>query len=420
MLEFAGEAFLDGRASDPRLLGWMQGFPPPQEKQVAFEGESWLKFPQIRWSLSHMRELVPTVGIRRGDATQKLFGAPSTANTGAIDALEFTDINGHVRSFGEALFDTYTDGIVVLHRGRLVYERYFGALDRHLPHACFSLTKSYAGTLAATLVHEGVLDDEKLIIHFLPELRGTAWEGATFRQAMDMETGLDYQEDEVDDSSTSSIYMRSCRTRPRPADYDGPQTSCEFLHTVRKEGTHGRAFAYKSVNTQLMAWVIVRTTGRSLAQLLHERLWAPLGCEDDGYMVVDPAGMPSASGGLYTTLRDLARFGELMRRGGEWEGRELIPASVIEDIRRGGDRRKFAIGSFARALPGYSYRSQWWVSHNELDAVEARGIHGQRIYIAPQAEMVVARFASHPMAGSAFNDTITLPQMLALGRLFRG
>src|SRR5206468_9061858 len=114
------------------------------------------------------------------------------------DALAFTDRNGRTRRFDEALFDTYADGIVVLHRGRIVYERYFGALEPHLPHACMSVTKSYTGTLTAAFVHEGVLDDSKAIAHYLPELRGTAFEDATLRQVMDMQTGLDYTEEYAD------------------------------------------------------------------------------------------------------------------------------------------------------------------------------------------------------------------------------
>ncbi|MGY8668976.1 serine hydrolase [Bradyrhizobium sp. UFLA05-109] len=418
-LEFEGRTYLDGRASDPRTIGWMRGSPPPEGKQITIESGRYLDFPEIRWSVSHLRELVPTVSVGRGDGARLSFGTPSAADAAEVEALVFTDANGRVRRFDEALLDTYADGIVVLHRGRVVFERYFGALEPHLPHACFSVTKSYAGTLAACLVHEGVLDDSKLIPHYLPELRGTGWADATLRQVMDMQTGLEYREDEADDRSGSSVYMRACRMRPRPVGYEGPQTSCEYLRTVRKEGAHGEAFAYKSVNTQVMAWVMARETGRSFAQLLHERLWAPLGCEEEGYLIIDPAGMPSASGGFCTSLRDLARFGELIRREGGWDGKQLIPAPVVDDIRRGGDPAKFAkVGS--KRLSGYSYRSMWWVSHNEFGAVEARGIHGQRLYIAPGAEMVIARFGSHPLASSAFSDPITMPQMLALGRLLRG
>lgn len=126
--------------------------------------------------------------------------------------------------------------------------------------------------------------------------------------------------------------------------------------------------------------------------------------------------MPNAAGGLSASLRDIARFGELMRREGEWNGSQLVPGAVVHDVQCSGDPAKFAKAGYA-LLPGYSYRSMWWVTHNELGAFEARGIHGQRLYIAPKAEMVVARFASHPIMGSAAGDLITNPQMLALGRM---
>jgi CubicO group peptidase (beta-lactamase class C family) len=108
----------------------------------------------------------------------------------------------------------------------------------------------------------------------------------------------------------------------------------------------------------------------------------------------------------------------MLRRDGEWHGAQVVPEAVVADIRRGGDPEKFAPAGYA-LLPGYSYRSMWWVSHNELEAFEGRGIHGQRLYIAPRADMVIARFASHPVAASAANDPITLPAFLALGRMLR-
>ena len=159
-----------------------------------------------------------------------------------------------------------------------------------------------------------------------------------------------------------------------------------------------------------------RVAGVGLAEMLSQRLWAPLGCEQDGYLGVDSIGVPMGGGGLSATLRDLARFGEMMRCDGARQGRQLVPEAVVADIRGGSDQAKFAKAGYV-LLPGYSYRSMWWVSHNELGAFEARGIHGQRLYIAPKAEMVVARFASHPIAASAANDPITLPAFLALARM---
>ena len=417
-LEFDGVRYLDGQASDPLRLGWMQGTPPPPDKQVRFADDRFLDFPQIRWSLSHMRELVPTVNVWRGPGAPGSFGPPGDLAEAAIDQLAFTDMQGRARRWEESLPDTYTDGILVLHRGRRIYERYFGALQAHVPHACFSITKSYAATLCASLVHEGTLDEHQRIPHWLPEMKGTAYEDATLRQLMDMQIGVAYSEAYADPKAQIWDYARAGGLRPRPAGYGGPQSFYEYLQTLRPEGRHGEAFAYKTVNTELMAWIMKRVTGVPFVQMLGERLWSPLGCEQDAYLSLDPIGVPMGGGGLCASLRDLARFGELMRREGDCNGQQLVPQSVVADIRRGSDPARFAKAGYT-LLPGYSYRSMWWVTHNELDAFEGRGIHGQRLYVAPKADLVVARFASHPVAASAANDPITLPALLALGRMLR-
>jgi hypothetical protein len=416
MLEFDGVGYLDGRASDPRALGWMEGTPPPDDKRISFASDRFLSFPQIRWSLSHMRELVPTVNVWRGAGAAGSLGEPRPADQDAIDALSFKDMNGRSRRWDQALPDTYTDGMLVLHRGRCIYERYFGALQPHLPHSCFSITKSYAATLVAALVHEGALDDSQRIPHWLPEMRGTAYEDATLREVMDMQIGVAYSELYSDPKADIWDYSRAGGLRPRPAGYTGPGSFYEYLRTLRKEGAHGQAFAYKTVNTELMCWVMKQVTGSPLAQMLSEQIWQPLGCEQDGYLTVDPLGVPMGGGGLSATLRDLARFGELMRREGDWKGKQLLPAAVIADIRRGSDPARFAKAGYT-LLPGYSYRSMWWVTHDEHGGFEGRGIHGQRLYVAPGADLVVARFGSHPIAASSAHDPITVPALLALGRM---
>jgi CubicO group peptidase (beta-lactamase class C family) len=159
-----------------------------------------------------------------------------------------------------------------------------------------------------------------------------------------------------------------------------------------------------------------RVTGIALPEMLSDRIWSRIGCEEDGYITVDSIGVPMGGGGLSASLRDLCRFGELMRCEGAWHGQQVIPAEVVADIRRGSDPRKFAKAEYT-LLPGYSYRNMWWVAHNPLGLYEGRGIHGQRLYIAPRAELVIARFASHPIASSAANDPITLPAFAALCHL---
>jgi CubicO group peptidase (beta-lactamase class C family) len=414
-MRFDGVDYPDALESDPETLGWMRGSPPPPERRVRYADDTFLQFPQNRWALSHFRELVPTVTVWRG--AEPCSGLPPAPGPGAsaIDSLAFHDLDGKPRNWADSLVDTYTDGMVILHRGRLVYERYLGALTARRPHACFSITKSYAATLAATLIAEGVLDEHQTVPHYLPDMTRTAYGDASLRAVLDMLIGVDYSELYTDPAAHVWAYSRAGGLRPRPAGYRGPDGFHEYLLTLRKEGEHGQTFAYKTVNTEVLCWVMERATGVPFAELLSQRLWSQLGCEEDGYVSVDPLGVAMGGGGLCATTRDLARFGELMRCDGARGSRQVIPAAVVANVRRGADPAKFAKAGYT-LLGGYSYRDMWWVTHNEHGAFEARGIHGQRLYVAPGAELVVARHASHPVASSAANDPISIPALIALGR----
>ncbi len=414
-LSFDGVEYPDGAASDPVALGWMRGSPPPAERRVQFDGDRFLEFPRLRWSLSHLRELVPTACVWRGDHPSRPLGTAGSAEESAIDALAFTDLGGARRLWKDALEDTYSDGILVLHRGKVVYERYFGALEAQRPHACFSITKSYAATIAASLIHEGALDESRPVPYYLPEMAGTAYHDASLRHLLDMQVGVAYSEEYKDPNAGVWEYARAGGLRPHRPNQDGPRNYYEFLVTLRKEGEHGRAFAYKTVNTEVLCWIMKRVTGFGLADTLSRRIWSPLCCAEDGYFSVDSIGVEMGGGGLNACLRDLARFGEMMRRDGDWNGKQVVPAAVVADIRAGSDPAKFATAGYS-LLPGYSYRNMWWVAHDDLGAFEARGIYGQRLFVAPRAEVVIARFASHPIAASAANDPITLPSFRALAR----
>jgi CubicO group peptidase (beta-lactamase class C family) len=200
---------------------------------------------------------------------------------------------------------------------------------------------------------------------------------------------------------------------PRPPGYVGPQSYYAFLQTVEKLGQHGEGFSYKIINTDALGWVLRRVTGQSLTELLSERLWSRLGCEQDATILVDSEGTEFVGAGLNTSLRDLAHVGEMMRNGGWAAGQRVVPTSVVEGIQRGASPEKFQTSGYV-TLPGWSYRSMWWVSHNPHGVYMARGIHGQAIYIDPKAEMVIARYASHPIAGNMGIDPHSLPAYHAM------
>ncbi|MBB5392468.1 serine hydrolase domain-containing protein [Herbaspirillum sp. SJZ130] len=403
--------FPDAADSDPIQLEWMVGAPPPDQKILRFEDGSYFQFPALRWSVAHFRQLMPTVNVSRG------LGAPAMlprAIRADIDRLRFTPVGSATSmTWKESLSATYTDGIVVLHRGRIVYERYFGALAEDGQHAAMSVTKSLVGTLGATLVAEGKLDAGKRVADYVPELAASAFGNATIRQILDMTTGLQYSEDYADPNAQVWAHAQAGNPLPKPAGYTGPRSYYEFLQTVQPEGSHGEKFAYKTVNTDVLGWIIARVTGKNVADLLSERIWRRIGAEQDAYMTVDSIGTPFAGGGLNTGLRDLARFAEMLRHNGRFNGQQILPEAAVADIRRGGDKADFAKAGYAQ-LPGWSYRDMWWVSHNAHGAYSARGVHGQRIYIDPKAEMVIVRYASHPVASNAANDPVTIPAFEAL------
>jgi CubicO group peptidase (beta-lactamase class C family) len=406
-------AFPDAAASDPAVLGWMSGSPPPPDKVIRFSDGSFYRFPQLRWSFANFRQLVPTSNVPRGDAPVSVL---PRAERDDIDNITFVPLGRTApMTWRESLAANYTDGIVVLHRGRIVYERYFGVLKPGQPHIAMSVTKSFFGTVGAMLVADGTLDENAAVAKYVPELKDTAFGDATVRQVLDMTTGLRYSEDYADPKAEIWNHVRAGNVMPRPPGYQGPDTFYEFLRTVQKEGEHGRAFAYKTVNTDALGWVIRRATGKSVGENLRARIWSRLGAEQDAYLNIDGVGNEFAGGGLNASLRDLARFGEMMRLDGYYNGQQIVPKAVVDDIRRGGSKEHFARAGFA-LLPGWSYRDMWWVTHNEHGAYSARGIHGQVVYIDPKAEMVIARFASYPLAANANLDPTSLPAYHALAR----
>jgi CubicO group peptidase (beta-lactamase class C family) len=409
----AEASFADAQASDPARLQWMVGAPPPPERTLRFEDGSYFRFPAMRWSVANFRQLMPTINVSRGLGASTAL--PRRLDP-RIDELRVVP-NGasQALTWRQSLDATYTDGIVVLHRGAVVYERYFGVLKEDGQHAAMSVTKSVIGTLGAMLVAEGTLDAQAKVATYVPELANSAFGSATLEQVLNMTTALDYSEDYADPTAEVWAHAQAGNPLPKPKDYVGPRSYFEFLQTVKQRGEHGQAFGYKTVNTDVLGWVIARATGRNVAQLLSERIWSRLGSEQDAYFTVDSIGTPFAGGGLNAGLRDMARFGEMLRNNGRYNGEQIVPEAVLKTIRQGGDKQAFAQAGYSQ-LKGWSYRAMWWVTHNPDGAFMARGVHGQSIYIDPAAEMVIVRFASHPIAANAANDAVTLPAYEAMAR----
>lgn len=242
--------------SDPGKLGWMTGSPPPADKIIRFTDGDYFSFPKLRWTVCHFRQLMPTAGVSRGLGAPVLF---ERKIDDSIDAVTFTALDGGKKmTWVESLAANYTDGMVILHDGLLVYERYSGCLDETGQHGAMSVTKSITGLLGEMLVAEGTLDETAKVGVLVPELANSAFGDATVRQVLEMTTGLRYSEDYADPDSEVWRYSAAGNPLPKPADYAGPRSYFEYLQTVRKQGEHGKAFGYKTINTDTLGWIISR------------------------------------------------------------------------------------------------------------------------------------------------------------------
>jgi hypothetical protein len=188
---------LNARESDPVTMQLMVGSPPPPDKLIRFADDSWFRFPRTRWSFSHVQELMPTKAVGRGSGPVSQF--PRAERTD-FDALTFQPLGQtQVMTWAESLDANFTDGILILHRGQVVYERYFGALAADRPHIAFSVTKSFVATVAAMLVEKAPSTTARpwrVISRSWPRAAS-----ATPPSALDMPGQLDYVEDYVDRSS---------------------------------------------------------------------------------------------------------------------------------------------------------------------------------------------------------------------------
>ena len=405
------QQYLSAKESNPITMGWMQGFPPPADKLIMQPQSDFFSFPKMRWTVCHMRELMATKQVNRGIGDPIPFEYAIDNN---IDGLTFKPLGSDkLMTWQASLATNYTDGMLILHRGKVVYEKYAGCLNDLGKHAAMSMTKSLVGLMAEILVAEGKLDDTAKVSTILPELQHSAFASATIRQVMNMTAALKYSENYADPNADIWLYTTAADPLPKPQDYNGPNGYYEYLQTVKQDGKHGETFGYKTINTDTLGWIIARVTGKDITTLLSERFWQKMGAEQGAYMTVDGKGTPFAGGGLSAGLRDLGRIGQLMLNDGVINGERLFPSDVVKKIQLGGDKAAFAKAGY-KHLPGGSYKSMWWIFHNSHGAFAARGVHGQTIYVDPTANMVIVRFASFPVASNAKIDPTSLPAYQAV------
>jgi CubicO group peptidase (beta-lactamase class C family) len=372
----------------------MTGAPPfPEQSRVTLA--NWQDPPFNRWAFQHIRELIPTARIARAPGS----AWPLPRAERDVLGLRFRYADREL-TVAELLAETYTDGFLVLHQGQIVAEHYFNGLAPAVPHLLMSVSKSVTSAIAGVLAGRGELAVSARVEEIIPELGGTSFEGATVQDLLDMRAGTRFDENydnpEADVRTYERVYLwRPDNGQPRPADALG------YFATLANDGPHGGPFRYRSILTDVLAWVIERAAGARLHQLIASELWQPMGAEFDAEITVDAYGNPMADGGICATLRDLARFGQLYLQRGRVGDRVIVPGAWIDDTIRGAsDGAEAFVGG--DHPPGYPpaahYRNCWWVRDPAVPFFHASGINGQNVFVHMPSQTVVAKLSTWPTA----------------------
>ena len=367
----------------------MSGFPISKDNRIP--RNLWDRPPWNRWSFQHIREILPTTEVWRGTGSSWLL--PEAENN--LDELEFVNPKNQSTTLLEWLTDNYADGIAVVHRGTLVYERYFNRMTQRTLHLSQSMAKSVTSAVAGILVGRGLLDPEEKITAYLPELKETAWNGATLRHALDMASGVRYIEDY--EALDSDIAVTDVASGWRTPQQGIPTFACIWDQIISLKQTtrpHGERFEYRSIETDVIAHCMERVTGIRFAELLSRELWQPLGAEESACFTVDGIGYPLADGGFNATLRDYARFGQMLCNRGVGNGRQIVPAEWISDTFTANPS---LFGEpYNDYLENGAYRNQFWIRDVCRQVIMAIGVFGQLIYVDMDNDLVVTRLASWP------------------------
>jgi CubicO group peptidase (beta-lactamase class C family) len=329
-----------------------------------------------------------------------------------LDAFAFTRVGADADRKGPR-----TDAVLVVHAGRIVYERYTAGWTAEHPHLTWSVSKSMLAAMLGVAVGEGWLDlEDSICDHYDHALECDTTPG----DLLSMASGLDWNEGyEHEPYHLSSVIAMLYGM--------GALDMAAFVGHHPQEAPPGELYRYSSGDTVLLSAVLAGALPSAMRDTYpQEFLFGPLGMTS-AVFEQDRAGTFVGSSYVYATPRDMARFGYLYLQDGCWEDRRILPEGWVEDTT--GVNPVFLVeASFEWARDGDEVPGRhFWTNHAvpELgidakwpdvpeDAYRAAGHWGQSITVIPSAELVVVRTADDRNPGVVdFNRFLSLALAVA-------
>lgn len=335
-------------------------------------------------NFSHMDSMFLTRPLTRGD------GPVSPLPEGAAASLP--------QETADWIKARHVTSLVVLKDGQITSEAYFRQTSPDDLRISWSVAKSFLSALFGIVMAEGQIESlDDPVIKYAPELAGSAYDGATIRNVLNMASGVRFNEDYLDFNSDIN---RMGRVLALGGSMDG-FTSGQNQRLYAP----GEKWKYVSIDTHVIGMVIRGATGRSVAELLEEKIIKPMGFKQAPYYVTDGDGVAFVLGGLNVTTRDYARFGQMFMNGGRWNGVQIVPEDWVNIS---------TSPSAPTAADRIGYGYQWWVPKGAVAGeYMARGIYGQYIYVNRPLGVVIATTA----ADKKFREAGVSDQNIAMFRL---
>ena len=396
----------------------MSGFPPFAESRVTLA--NWQDPPYNRWSFQHLRELIPTQRISRGQGRQRVMVQHGAS--ALLDDVTVHRLAGDTSTFGEVIAETWTDAVVVLHDGQIVWEHYGNGMTEDTPHLLMSVTKSVVGCIAGILVEQGLLNPDEQVSSYVPEIAGSGYRGATIRHLLNMRTGVAFREEYTNRDAEVRVMERYMGWRPGE-DHDDPRGMYFYLTKLGADSDHGGPFVYRSADTDMLGWVCERASGARMADLISLLIWQPMGAEFDAEITCDCVGTAIHDGGMSARARDLARFGQLILKDGYVYETSIVPEPWLREARTLDPdiRGAFAASESELILTGGWYRNQFWFEPGPSGDLQlCLGIHGQMALIDRATRTVSVKMSSWPTAQDPAALIDTIRAFVAAGRHLAG
>jgi CubicO group peptidase (beta-lactamase class C family) len=333
----------------------------------------------------------------------------------SIGSVKYQNSKGETYTTDEHFNKFPIDGMIVIKKGAVVYERY-KTMRPDDKHIWYSVSKVIGATIMTMLEEEGKVDVNNPVTFYLPELKGTVWDEVKVVEALDMATGLNGTEfDEPDGESTTNPeriwYQWAVSVGLLPGTGANTSKWHEVLGKMIRIKPAYDVFAYNSISTFVVDRIVERVAKKPLTVLMAERIWSKMGMEHDGYMVVSPEGICMGSGFMNSTLRDLAKFGMIYTPShGKVSGETIVSAGMLKKMQNMEHSSMYGNGSVGKyyrsVFPDQKVlanRYQWDAVFQDGDLFKS-GVGGQGLYVSPANDIVIAWFCT----GSGDNQEETL------------